>query len=214
MLETVSWCDQGYSGGVTASLPSPAMSFLLPPSHTVWASPCTLGHNAARDSWCSEGQHCAAGRGESHQHPMGWSGVPILLPHSPSSPLTPTGPEDNERKPGHCRGQLCRHRHPHQAAAEVRAPWRRPTYHRASLPCPRPCNHLGMTPSPDRYQPLLYIAWLCPPAQWWGLEGSTPPLHSHLGMGSSVATPINSSAQSAFVSASPSGCAAWPSAGF
>lgn len=144
---------------------------------------------------------------------MGWSEVPILLPHSPS-PLTPTGPEDNERKPSHCRGQLCRHRHPHQAAAEVRAPWRHHPYHRAYLPCPRPCSCLGMTASLHRYQPRLYIAWLCPPAQCGGWRCPPHFCIPSRGWGALWPPPINSSARSAFVSASASGRAAWPSTGF
>ncbi|XP_074990066.1 dynactin subunit 2-like isoform X2 [Calonectris borealis] len=71
------------------------------------------------------------------------------------------GPEDNEGKPGRCRGQLCGHRRPHQAAAEVRAPWRPPcTGH--PCPSPGPATPWESLPPLRRYQPLLVYS-LAPP---------------------------------------------------
>ncbi|XP_049675500.1 dynactin subunit 2-like isoform X3 [Accipiter gentilis] len=109
----------------------------------VRAGPHALGHHAAGDSGCSQGQHHAAGG----------------------------GPADNEGKPGCHRGQLCGHRCPRQAAAEVTAPWRHP---RTKHPCRRhgPATLWESLPPQAGTSPCLYYTMALVPCPAWGLEGS------------------------------------------
>lgn len=104
MLGTVAWCDKGDPGawgpsGAEFSPPFPATQFgqvLVHLDTTQQEIAGALKDNTVLLAEASLSSMCWGGRGP---HP-----VPPLTPF-PTDP--PAGPEDDEGKPGHCRGQLC-----------------------------------------------------------------------------------------------------------
>lgn len=141
----------------------PQHSGVSPSSHPVRAGAGAPGHDAAGDRRGSQGQRGAVGRGGSPwPPPTPGPGVPTCPPISPSPPAPP-GAEDDEGQPGHRRGQLCRHRCSHQAAAEVTRPPGTPWGSPEDFPRPPPRDPLGPVTPPRRSQLLLVNTLALPP---------------------------------------------------